>query len=278
MATYVVGDVQGCFEELMALVRIIEFDASVDRMVLLGDLVNRGPDSLSVLRWAHCSQAAVSVVLGNHDLHLLAVHAGAAKLKSKDTFGDILKAPDGDPLLAWLRQQPLVRQEHGCLLVHAGLLPLWSTTEAMMLADEVQQALGASNYREFFANLYGDTPSYWHNGLQGWDRLRMIVNCMTRMRLVNHDGAPDFRFKGELSSAPIGLLPWFDAAGTREGGRDWEQRVIFGHWSALGLLLRDDVVGLDTGCVWGKQLTALRLEDDRLFQVPSYQQAHLEQD
>lgn len=267
MASYAVGDVQGCHAELMALLKEIDFDPRKDHIFLLGDLVNRGPESLAVLRWAYANQRAVSVLLGNHDLHMLAVYAACEKQRRGDTFADVLQADDADMLMDWLRQQPLVRRQGRYLMVHAGLLPCWSVADAERLSGEVSTALSGPHFGLFMRNLYGNDPCAWDESLQGWARLRLIVNAMTRIRLVDHAGRLDMAFKGELSDAPSELVAWFDAPGRHYT----DCKILFGHWSALGLFRREDVVGLDSGCVWGRQLSALRLEDELVYQVPSLQ-------
>ncbi|GAB3268973.1 diadenosine tetraphosphatase [Chitinimonas naiadis] len=272
MSTYAVGDLQGCLQELLSLLEQVGFDHGRDRLYLVGDLVNRGPESLAVLRWVHAHQASVRVVLGNHDLHLLAVQAGLARSKGRDTLQEILRADDAATLLDWLREQPLVRREGGFLFVHAGLLPAWTAEQALTLSEEVRQQLRGPTYQDFLAAMYGNQPSRWEEGLQGFDRLRLIVNACTRMRLLDSAGGLDFEFKGELADAPAGLSAWFDAPGRLS--RD--VTVVCGHWSALGLLVRPDVIALDTGCVWGGSLTAIRLDDGRVSQVPSRQPRSIE--
>lgn len=265
MAIYAVGDIQGCHAELQRLLERMRFDPAQDKLWLVGDLVNRGPDSLGVLRLVKSLGEAAITVLGNHDLHLLAVAEGAAELHRSDTLGEVLNAPDRDELLAWLRHQRLLHAENGFVLVHAGLLPGWSVKQAAKLAREVEAALRGEDYATFLARMYGNNPHGWDDGLGGYKRLRVITNALTRMRVCTPQGEMEFRFKGELPNVPAGYLPWFDVPG-RES-RD--VTVIFGHWSALGLLVRDDVVALDTGCLWGGPLTAIRLEDREVFQVPS---------
>ena len=272
MSTYAVGDLQGCLQELLSLLEQVGFDHGQDRLYLVGDLVNRGPESLAVLRWVYAHQASVRVVLGNHDLHLLAVQAGLARSKGRDTLQEILQADDVANLLDWLRAQPLVRCDGDFLFVHAGLLPDWTAEQALALSGEVQQQLLGSTYRDFLAAMYGNRPSRWDEGLQGFDRLRLIVNACTRMRLLDEEGGLDLEYKGELRDAPAGLVAWFDAPGRRS--RD--VTVVCGHWSALGLLIRPDVIALDTGCVWGGSLTAIMLDDGQVAQVPSRQPRSME--
>lgn len=259
MATYAIGDVQGCFEELQALLARLAFDPAQDRLWFVGDLVNRGPQSLEVLRFARSLGERSVVVLGNHDLHLLCVAEGAAKKRDDDTLDELLAAPDAPQLLDWLRGRPLMHVEHQYAMVHAGLLPQWSIEKAQALAREVEQALRAANYREFLSRMYGGTPTAWHEALAGWDRLRVIVNAMTRLRFCNAEGEMELRAKG--AAAPAGYRPWFELRAAAE------LPIICGHWSALGLRLADRLAALDSGCVWGGSLTALRLEDRNLFQV-----------
>lgn len=265
MATYAVGDIQGCYTTFTHLLESIGFSPSRDRLWLVGDLINRGPDSLAVLRWARQHEHALRVVLGNHDLHALAVAGGHAEMRHQDTLQPLLAAPDSTELLDWLRTRDMAYGEGEYLMVHAGVLPQWHVRQTLELAAEVEAELRGADYAHFFARMYGNQPDRWDDSLRGMRRLRLITNALTRLRVCTADGAMDFRFKGELPEVPAGLLPWFDVPGRRSLG----STLLFGHWSALGLLLRADVVGLDTGCLWGGQLTALRLEDRRLFQVPS---------
>jgi bis(5'-nucleosyl)-tetraphosphatase (symmetrical) len=263
MAIYAVGDVQGCHEELMQLLEVISFDAARDKLWLVGDLVNRGPDSVEVLRLIKGLGNAAVTVLGNHDLHLLAVADGVAQLHRSDTLDGVLSAPDRGELLHWLRNQRMLHVEGGYVLVHAGLLPQWSVEQASSLAHEVEQALRDDNHATFLARMYGNVPDAWHDGLTGFGRLRVIVNALTRMRICTPQGEMEFRFKGEVNKIPHGYLPWFEVPNRLSA----HASVIFGHWSALGLKLEPDVIALDTGCLWGGPLSALRLEDRRLFQI-----------
>lgn len=264
MATYAIGDVQACLEPLERLLGEIGFSHSRDRLWFVGDLVNRGPDSAPVVRFVHDLGERAVVVQGNHDLHLLALAAGHAKRRADDTFDDLLAAPDRDELLDWLRFRPMLHREDEYVMVHAGLLPAWSVGQARDLAAEVEAELRAKRYRLFLAELYGSKPDAWHDGLRGMDRLRVIVNAMTRMRFCSAAGVMDFQVKGEVEKAPPGFMPWFDVPARKS--RD--ATIVCGHWSALGLRLRPDLLALDTGCVWGGALTAIRLEDRRLFQAP----------
>jgi bis(5'-nucleosyl)-tetraphosphatase (symmetrical) len=259
MATYAIGDIQGCFDELQALLEKVKF-AKRDRVWFVGDLVNRGPKSLEVLRFVRDLGERAVVVLGNHDLHLVTQHEGFAKPRKDDTFTDVLDASDRRALVDWLRTRPLMHTEGDYAMVHAGLLPQWSVTKALELSREVEAALRGPDYRSFLANMYGSKPDEWRDDLKGWDRLRVIVNAMTRMRFCTPEGKMDFQAKG--SKAPKGLRPWFDVRPKEK------QRLVFGHWSALGLKVTERLAGLDSGCVWGGKLTALRLEDRTLHAVP----------
>lgn len=261
MATFAIGDVQGCFDELQELLARIGFDRARDRLWFVGDLVNRGPKSLEVLRLVRSLGDAALVVLGNHDLHLLAVAEGFARKRADDTLDAVLDASDREALLAWLRGRPMMLAEGRYALVHAGLLPQWSVDEALALAAEVEATLRGPEFRAFFARMYGGTPDRWDESLSGVDRLRLIVNAMTRLRFCTPEGAMDFHVKNE--QAPAGYLPWFEARVPRE-----EPAIVCGHWSALGLKLTERFALLDSGCVWGGALSALRLEDRWLVQVP----------
>ena len=263
MATYAIGDIQGCFASFEALLERCAFDPGRDCLWLVGDLVNRGPRSLESLRFVRDLGTAAITVLGNHDLYLLMLAEGFGKRSKSDTLGAILAAPDRDELLDWLRRQPLCHVEGGFCLVHAGLLPQWSVAQARGLAAEVEQALLAPNYREFMANMWGSEPASWSDDLQGWPRLRVIVNAMTRMRFCSPDGVMEFRTKGELDDAPAGYLPWFRVPGRRSE----DTVLVTGHWSALGLRIEPNLLALDSGCLWGRHLTAVRLEDRAVFQV-----------
>lgn len=263
MPTYVVGDLQGCFRSLQALLDSISFEPADDRLWLVGDLVNRGPDSLAVLRFIKALGERAVTVLGNHDLHLLAVATSFERVKRDDTLSEILAAPDRDELLDWLRNRPLAHFEQDVLMVHAGLLPQWTAVDACALASEVEAALRGAQWREFLRNMYGNQPDRWSADLRGNDRLRVIVNALTRVRLCNAEGAMEFAHKGALAGAPSGFMPWFEVPGRASA----DTRIVFGHWSALGLVRRPNVLGLDTGCLWGRRLTAFRLEDRKLFQV-----------
>ncbi len=263
MAIYAIGDIQGCYAELQQLLEKIRFDPTQDHIWLVGDLVNRGPGSLEVLRLVKSFGDRAITVLGNHDLHLLAVAAGEAALHRSDTLDEILNAPDRDELLAWLRHQRLLYAEGDYVLVHAGLLPQWSVRQAAGLAREVEKALRGDDYATFFEHMYGNSPHGWSDDYSGYKRLRVITNALTRMRICTPQGEMEFKFKGEVEKIPHGYVPWFDLP--KRKSRD--ATVIFGHWSALGLKVMPNIIALDTGCLWGGTLTAIRLEDRQLFQV-----------
>ncbi|HZM46316.1 MAG TPA: symmetrical bis(5'-nucleosyl)-tetraphosphatase [Burkholderiales bacterium] len=260
MATYAIGDVQGCYDQLMRLLERAGYDERRDVLWLVGDLVNRGPQSLATLRFVKGLGNRQVTVLGNHDLAMLVVAAGIRKAHRSDTFGDVLSAPDRDELLAWLRHQKLMHAEGAWAMVHAGLLPQWSIAHALACAGEVEAALRGPAHVEFLKEMYGNEPLDWREDLAGYDRLRIIVNAMTRMRLVAPGGTLELDHKLGPATAPTGYTPWYDHPERASRGTT----VIFGHWAALGLLLRDDVVCLDSGCVWGRKLSVLRLEDRRL--------------
>ncbi len=262
MATYAIGDVQGCYDQLMRLLERAGYDERRDLLWFVGDLVNRGPQSAQTVRFAKSLGERQVTVLGNHDLALLVVADGVKKPHRGDTFDELLSAPDRDELIHWLRHQKMMHAGGGHAMVHAGLLPQWSLAQALALAREVETALQGPEHREFLKRMYGNEPLAWRDDLAGYDRLRVIVNAMSRMRLVTPGGAMEFSHKTGLANLPAGYLPWYDAPGRASRG----SRILFGHWAALGLLVREDVVCLDTGCVWGRALSTLRLEDGRLFQ------------
>ncbi len=263
MATYAVGDIQGCFDSLQHLLEKCRFDPSSDRLWLVGDLVNRGPRSLETLRFVRDLGAAATTVLGNHDLYLLMAAAGFGRRSKGDTLEEILNAPDCEDLLSWLRRRPLCHCEGQFCMVHAGLLPQWTVGRARALAAEAEAALAGPAYLDFLANMWGSEPAAWSDDLEGWPRLRVIVNAMTRMRFCSSAGVMEFKTKGELSAAPPDHLPWFDVPGRRSAA----EILIIGHWSALGLKIEPNLLALDSGCFWGRHLTAVRLEDREVFQV-----------
>lgn len=267
MATYVVGDIQGCFKAFRRLLDAVQFDPGSDRLWLAGDLVNRGPDNLSTLRFIKDLGEKAITVLGNHDLHLLGVDAGARKPGKKDTLQDVLQAPDRVELLDWLRNQPLLHREGPYVLCHAGVPHIWSAADAATYAEEVTQQLRRPDYRDFLRDMYGNEPARWSNDLTGNARLRVIVNYFTRMRFIAPDGALDFEAKKGSDEAPEGMRPWYDYVRPEQ---DRHSLFLFGHWAALeGKTGKPRFIALDTGCVWGDRLTALRLDDGQRFQVPA---------
>jgi bis(5'-nucleosyl)-tetraphosphatase (symmetrical) len=265
MTHYVIGDIQGCHAEFCQLLDLVGFSATSDRLWLVGDLVNRGPDSLSVLREVRQLGDAAVTVLGNHDLHLLTVAAGHRRAHRSDTIDDILAAPDRDALLHWLARRPLVVVEDDAMMVHAGVLPSWTPASALMLSREVQAMLASHDAHRFLGVLYGDEPSTWRDDLTGDDRLRAIVNVCTRLRFCTPDGRMEFREKRGREHAPEGYRPWF----AHDHRRSARMLVACGHWSTLELELAPNVLMLDSGCLWGGTLTAVRLPDRRVYQVPS---------
>jgi bis(5'-nucleosyl)-tetraphosphatase (symmetrical) len=268
MALYAIGDVQGCDAELGALLAELKFSVDRDSLWFVGDLVNRGPDSLKVLRRIRALGEAATCILGNHDLHLLAVAYGAARLRSDDTLDAILAAADREALCEWLKDRPLLHEDAklDVCMVHAGLPPQWDRNLARSCAREVESAL-RRDPAKLFAHLYGDLPDRWDSGLRGEERLRFIVNCLTRVRYLDAEGRLALKAKGSPKKAQgKALIPWFEARDARWRG----QRIVFGHWSTLGFFSNADVTGIDTGCVWGDRLTALRLDvpDAKPVQVP----------
>jgi bis(5'-nucleosyl)-tetraphosphatase (symmetrical) len=262
---YAIGDIQGCHAEFCQLLDVIGFSPQRDRLWLTGDLINRGPDSLAVLREVKALGEAVVTVLGNHDFHLLMVAAGHARLHDADTLGPILAAPDRDELVAWLRRRPLVVAGDGYLLVHAGFLPAWTPALALSHAREVEAVIAGPDADAFLSVLYGDEPRTWRDDLEGYARLRAIVNACARLRFCTADGTMEFREKRGPDDAPPGFRPWF----AHEHRASARSTIVCGHWSTLELTLAPNVLMLDSGCLWGGTLTAIRLPDRRVFQVPS---------
>jgi len=262
MALYLIGDVQGCDGPLQRLLADIDFSPSRDTLVLLGDLVNRGPASADVLRRVQRLGGSARSLLGNHDLHLLGVAQGVRKSGRKDTLAGVLQAPDADAMLDWLRHQHLALHEAigggDLLMVHAGVPPQWSLEDTMALAAELEAVLRGPDWREFLQAMYGNKPAEWSASLAGTARLRFIVNALTRIRFCTADGVMDFETKDGAAEAPTGLMPWFDVPGRMTAGCT----IAFGHWSTLGWLSRPDLLSIDTGCVWGGCLSALKLAPD----------------
>jgi len=259
MPTYVVGDIQGCFEPLKCLLTEAQFDWDHDELWVVGDLVNRGPDSLKVLRYLYQRRERVTCVLGNHDLHLLAVANGLQKQGRSDTLDKILTASDRDHLLDWLRHQPLIHSDRGYTLVHAGIPHIWSLEQAHTYAAEVETALRGADYRAFLGQMYGDTPSKWNHELTGYERLRVITNYLTRMRFIYKSGALELKRKGALADPRRKVEPWF----TLRNKSDNTNKIIFGHWAALkGKVKGKHLFATDTGCVWGGQLSMYCLDTE----------------
>ena len=258
MAIYAIGDVQGCCDELGSLIDTLRFDSQHDELLFVGDLVNRGPKSLETLRLVRSLGNQATVVLGNHDLHLIALAFGNRTRAKDQELVDILKAPDGEELVNWLRHRPMAvyRPELNTLVVHAGVPPQWDPLLTIKLAREVEQSLRGPGCANYIRGLYGDEPARWSPTLTGQDRLRFITNGLTRIRYCRADGSLDLIENGPPGTQPAGLMPWFDLPGRQTA----MVRIVFGHWASLGLLQRDRLLGIDTGCVWGRKLTAVRLD------------------
>jgi bis(5'-nucleosyl)-tetraphosphatase (symmetrical) len=269
MTTYAIGDLQGCRPNLLELLDRIHAVSSDPTFIFVGDLVNRGPESLETLRTVKALGARAEVVLGNHDLHLLAVAEGIHKLHRSDTLDDILDAPDRDELLAWLRRRPMALYDSGHLLVHGGVLPQWDLQQTLALAGEVETVLRGPDWADFLRHMYGNTPAKWDDALEGADRLRCIVNGLTRVRFCSADGSMDLAASKGVEAGVPGDMPWFEVPGRRT----LNVPIVFGHWSTLGLIVRSNLVSLDTGCLWGGKLSAICLDDRSVIQVacPQYQ-------
>lgn len=262
MATYAIGDIQGCFKSLRRLLDRIVFDPHQDRLWLVGDLVNRGPDSLATLKFIKSLGASVRPVLGNHDLFLLAAAENIVTLRPKDTIQDILSSDELSELTEWLRRQPLHQRDGQFFMVHAGLLPQWTIDEAAKLAKEVEKELAGPDYRELLRELFQGSTPQWDPGLKGMERLVSITRVFTRLRTTTQGGEMS-SYSGPPDEAPAGFLPWFRIPNRRSN----DTTVITGHWAALGLHIEPNVLAIDSGCVWGRQLTAVRLEDRKIYQV-----------
>jgi bis(5'-nucleosyl)-tetraphosphatase (symmetrical) len=258
MATYLIGDIQGCDDALGRLLDTLDYSPSRDTIYLLGDLVNRGPQSLAVLRRLIALEGSAHALLGNHDLHLLAAAQGVRKPHRNDTLSDILDAPDRNALLDWLRARPIALHAHGWLMVHAGVLPQWDLAQTLALAGELEAVLRSADWGDFLIDLYGNQPDFWSNSLSGPARLRVIVNTFTRLRFCSAQGVMEFETKDDADAAPEGFMPWFDVPGRQTA----QVPMAFGHWSTLGPVQRPNLLPLDTGCVWGGCLTAARLAGD----------------
>lgn len=267
MATYAIGDIQGCYRALRRLLELIRFNSDRDQLWFVGDLVNRGPENLATLRFIKALESNAITVLGNHDLHLLAIaHGARAVHPEKDTFQDVVDAPDFHALTDWLRQRPLLHHDpsNGFTLVHAGLAPQWNLIKAQQCANEVEKTLRSAHIDDFLANMYGNEPDIWSDNLTGYDRLRVIINSFTRIRYCDATGHQDYRHNREPGSQPAQLRPWFELP-TRKN-RDLD--IVFGHWAALGYTRQAGIYALDSGCVWGGKLTAMNLEiPEKIWQV-----------
>jgi len=266
MATYAIGDIQGCFAELQNLLQLINFDSKKDQLWLVGDLVNRGPQSLEVLRFVKNLPKPI-MVLGNHDLHLLAIFNQIDPLQAHHTYQNILQAPDCEEIMDWLRKQPLLHHDKklGYVMTHAGIYPNWTLAQASNCAKEVEQIFQSKNYPKALANMYGNEPHSWHKDLTGIPRFRFIINAFTRMRFSNEQGKLELNTTGDLTKTPQGYMPWFKVPKRKTKA----YKIIFGHWAALeGKADTANIYALDTSCVWGGELTALRLEDEQKFSVP----------
>ncbi len=268
MSDYAIGDLQGCYEPLQRLLELIDFDEKVDRLWLVGDLVNRGPESLAVLRFIHSLPILPVITLGNHDLHLLGSLFGNQPWKGRDdTIQAVLNAPDGESLGHWLRKQSILHysSELNIVMCHAGIAPMWDLEQARRLAQELENILSGDNYKEFLSHMYGNQPDIWSDDLTGLDRLRVITNYFTRMRFCDSQGRLELGYKGTIDKAPANLYPWYNVPKRKEITAD----IVFGHWAALkGISPNPKIHAIDTGCLWGGPLTALRLQDRKRFSVP----------
>ncbi|MEO7385945.1 MAG: symmetrical bis(5'-nucleosyl)-tetraphosphatase [Gammaproteobacteria bacterium] len=267
MAIYAIGDVQGCCDELERLIARLRIEPDRDELWFVGDLVNRGPRSLDTLRLVRSLGSNATVVLGNHDIHLIALAFGNRSRANSGELADVLAAPDATELVDWLRHRPLAcyRPELNTLMVHAGVPPQWDPLLTVKLAREVEQALRGPHCAEYIRDLYGEQPDHWSPALAGQDRLRFITNCLTRIRYCSEVGVLDLHENGPPGTQPLHLRPWFELPGRQTA----TVRVVFGHWASLGLVQRDNLLGIDTGCVWGRKLTAVRLDGPaKTFSVP----------
>ncbi len=263
MSTYAIGDIQGCLSPLKKLLRAINFNPHNDKLWLTGDLVNRGPDSLNTLRYIKSLGKCVEIVLGNHDLHLLKLSGEVRPRTNDTTLGDTLEAHDLHEIVDWLRQKPLFHSEGEYAMVHAGLLPSWGIDVAEELSLEVAEALISAKWHSFLIRSYGNTPNLWNDNLTGFSRSRVILNAMTRLRTCSSEGRMNLSYKGGIETVPNGNMPWFEVPQRQSQNTT----IIFGHWSAIGLMVRKNIICVDSGCVWGNNLSAIRLEDRKVFQV-----------
>lgn len=259
MAIYAIGDIQGCYDDLLRLLDVIQFNPENDQLWFVGDLVNRGSKSLETLRFVKNLGDSAITVLGNHDLHLLAIYYLQKKAKKKDSLDAILKAPDKEELLDWLRTRPLFHYNDEYCLLHAGLPPQWDFAQTKEMAILLEQVLQGDNYIDFFKQMYGDLPNKWSDDLHGIERLRFTLNCFTRLRYCEADGTMDFHYKGSPGTQPEHLQPWFSVKNRKSIG----MKIVFGHWSTLGFYQGNHCYGIDTGCLWGGQLTALKLDSNQ---------------
>ena len=256
MAIYAIGDIQGCFDDLLKLLDTIAFDNTTDQLWFAGDLVNRGPKSLETLRFVKSLGNSAVTVLGNHDMHLLAASC-QPKANKKDALTQVLEAPDRDELIHWLRHQPLFHYNDDFCMIHAGLPPQWDFKKTQKMAEIAEETLKSPDYAVFLKQMYGNKPNVWSANLKGMPRLRFIINCFTRMRYCDVSGRLDFANTGPIGSQPEGLIPWFDVPNRKSA----DMRIICGHWSTLGYYEGSNCYAIDTGCLWGGQLTAIKLSD-----------------
>lgn len=264
MARYAIGDIQGCYSQFIQLVKKINFNPSVDMLYLVGDLVNRGPESLKVLKWIYRHQDSLVTVLGNHDVFLLGRYAGVIKPDSDETIGDILTAPEAPKLIDWLRRCPIVFHDSDYILAHAGIHPKMDFNKLMTLNNSITQHLQSDSYGAFIATIYGNKPNLWTEKLNHTKQMKFVINSCTRMRLLSTlDFSLDYKFKGELSNNPKNLIPWFKA----DFHPSIQKKIVFGHWAALGFYHDPKFIALDTGCVWGRKLTAINLDTYEITQV-----------
>ncbi len=270
MATYAIGDIQGCYQSFVKLLKLINFNPNNDELWLAGDMINRGPDSLKVMTYILENQSAIQCVLGNHDLHFLAVAHGCKSINPKDTFNDILESASKDIIVKYLSQLPLVitNDDNKWIMAHAGIYPTWSAKKALDLSKEVMTVIQSSEAKQFYQNMYGNIPSIWSDTLAGFDRLRMITNSFTRMRYLDKNLSLELTEKNSLEFKPTHLEPWFSFNNQNFLNKQFETNIVFGHWASLkGICSKNNYFALDTGCVWGGKLTTLRLQDKKLFQV-----------
>lgn len=262
---FAIGDIQGCYKELLDLLELANFEDNKDILWFCGDLVNRGPESLEVLRFVKNLGLHAKTVLGNHDIHFLAVAFGITHPRPKDTFDELLNAPDKDELIDWLRRQPLLHHDAklGYAITHAGIYPTWQWQETVQYAKEAEAVLGGEDYLDFLKLLYGNKPTRWEPGLKGHERIRFIVNAFTRMRFVDDQANLDLQHKGPPDTQDSHLIPWFEHQDLDTGGNE----ILFGHWSTLGKCTRDDIHALDTGCIWGGEMTALELTQRQIYSL-----------